>query len=332
MIVRNLPPPELFLTTGTTAATTTGKPVRTPLIFHDHTLFTGTTTGSYAYPEHIPGMGILAMLSGTGRYTVNRRKETLDQDHFLLLNQGSRLGIHLPSPGIQPLFLYFHSALATEIMKQKGVDWRWLERAHPLPENLRQRLQSLAAMRDNCSSFAALKADAMIRAILEDIFGQARTAVTSATRLPAKRRTTRVELFKQLSTTKEWIEANYTSPIMLNQMAQVANLNSQHFLRMFRDCYGVTPHRFLTDIRLNAARHQIENSQESISTICQQTGFESLPTFSRLFRQRFNLSPSSYRRDQTQHQTNDQKHNPNATKHAPKNATIMRRGGCSLTL
>jgi AraC-like DNA-binding protein len=80
-------------------------------------------------------------------------------------------------------------------------------------------------------------------------------------------------------------------------MAKVANLNSQHFLRMFRDCYGTTPHRFLTDTRLNAARHRIENSQETISSICLQTGFESLPTFSRLFHQRFNISPTAYRKD-----------------------------------
>jgi len=300
MIVRNLPPPDLFSAAGTATATTAGKPAGKPaglpLVFPDHMLFTEIITAPYACPEHIPGMGILAMLSGSGRYTINHRKETLDQGHFMLLNRGSRLKVHLPRPGIQPLFLYFHTALAAELLNLKGVDWRWLERAHPLQESLRQRLQSLAAMRDNCSSFAALKADAMIRGILEDIFGQACAAVTTTTQLPVKRQTTRVQLFKQLSITKEWIEANYASPITLRQMAAVATLDAQHFLRMFRDCYGVTPHRFLTNIRLNAARLQIQNTQETISAIGLQTGFESLPTFSRLFRERFGSSPTVYRK------------------------------------
>jgi AraC family transcriptional regulator len=281
MIVRNLPPPDLFSVTatavGTATATGAGKPAGipagTPLIFPDHMLFTETIVAPYSCPEHTPGMGILAMLSGSGRYTINRRKETLDQGHFLLLNQDSRLTVHLPRPGIQPLFLYFHTALAAELLNKKGVDWRWLERAHPLEENLRQRLQSLAAMRDNCSSFAALKADAMIRGILEE-----------------------------LSITKEWIESHYTSPINLQQMAQIANLNSQHFLRMFRDCYGVTPHRFLMNVRLNAARLQIQNTPETISAICLQTGFESLPTFCRRFRQRFDASPTTYRRNHANNQ------------------------------
>ncbi len=280
MIVRNLPPPD-----------------RIPLIFPDHTLFTQMITAPYTCPEHIPGMGILAMLLGSGRYTINRRKETLDQDHFLLLNHGSRLKIHLPGSGIQPLFLYFHTALAAELQSKKSVDWRWLERAHPLEENLRQRLQNLAAMRDNCSSFAALKADAMIRRLLEEIFGQACAAVKTTKQLPVTKQATKVQLFKQLSQTKEWIEANYASRITLHQMAQVATLNPQHFLRMFRDCYGVTPHRFLTDTRLNAACCQIQHTPETISAICLQTGFESLPTFSRLFRQRYNISPTTYRRN-----------------------------------
>ncbi len=287
MIVRNLPPPDLYLTAG--------KPAGTLLEFPDHMLYTQTTIVPYACPEHSPGMGILAMLSGSGRCTVNQRNETLDQDHFLLLNQGSRLGVQLPSAGVQPLFLFFHTALTAELRKKKRIDWSWLERAHPLKDHLRLNLQSLAAMRDNCSSFAALKADAMIRAILEEIFGQARSAAMTATQLPVIRAETRLQLFKQLSTTKEWIEVNYTAPITLSQMAQVANLNNQHFLRMFRDCYGVTPHRFLMDTRLNAARRQILNSTETISAICLQTGFESLPTFSRVFRQRFGIPPTAYR-------------------------------------
>lgn len=289
MIVRNLPPPDCYLTGG--------KPAGAALEFPDHMLYTQTTIAPYACPEHIPGMGILTMLSGSGRYIVNQRKETLDQNHFLLLNEGSRLGVHLPNAGVQPLFLFFHTALAAELRKQQGIDWSWLERTHPLKDHLRLNLQSLAAMRDNCSSFAALKADAMIRAILEEIFGQARSAVTTATQLPVIRAETRLQLFKQLSITKEWIEVNYTAPITVSQMAQVANLNNQHFLRMFRDCYGVTPHRFLIETRLNAARREILNSPETISDICLQTGFESLPTFSRLFRQRFGVPPTTYRRD-----------------------------------
>jgi AraC family transcriptional regulator len=98
---------------------------------------------------------------------------------------------------------------------------------------------------------------------------------------------------------KEWILTNYSSPITLNDMAARALLNPQHFLRMFRDCYGTTPHRFLTDTRLEAARQLLVETEQPVSAICRQTGFESLSSFSGLFRQHFGAPPSTYRQTYT---------------------------------
>ena len=95
--------------------------------------------------------------------------------------------------------------------------------------------------------------------------------------------------------TREWILANYTAPITLEDMAKMAALNSQHYLRMFRQCYQLTPHQFLMNVRLEQARRLLVHSGEKISVICQQTGFESLSSFSGLFKQRFGVPPSVLR-------------------------------------
>jgi AraC-like DNA-binding protein len=116
--------------------------------------------------------------------------------------------------------------------------------------------------------------------------------------LRVAKRTTRIDLFQRLSRTREWIQVNYAAPLTLDDMAAVASMNSQHFLRQFRDCYGITPHRFLTHIRLEAARQLLQNSGETVSAICRHTGFESLSSFSGLFRQRYGLPPSASRGDQ----------------------------------
>ena len=94
----------------------------------------------------------------------------------------------------------------------------------------------------------------MIRDMLREIIHRALAAEATAERLPVTRRSTRIELFKRLSLAREWIHANYASPLPLNKMAETALLNSQHFLRMFRDCYGITPHQYIINVRLAAAR------------------------------------------------------------------------------
>ena len=269
------------------------------LRFSDHTLLTETITSPYNYPEHIPGPGILTMLSGKGRYTINREVLTLDPTRYLLIDRKSHLSIRLSRAEAQPLFLFFHSNMVHEALTKQQADLCWLERVHPMGPALHERLQWLVRLGNNCSSFSILKADAMIRDMLREMIHEALAAEAIANRLPVSRRSTRIELFKRLSFARDWIHANYASPLPLDKMAETAPLNSQHFLRMFRDCYGITPHQYVIDVRLTAARHLLLETNEPVSAICRSTGFESLSSFSGLFRQRFGDSPKAFRQKLT---------------------------------
>jgi AraC-like DNA-binding protein len=261
--------------------------------FADHTLLTETITKPYTLPQHIPGAGILTMIGGTGRFTINDETITLDPARYLIIDQGSRLSIRLPRAEVQPLF--FRADTVHEALTKYHTDLCWLQRAHPMNATLKDRFEWLIRLGNSCSSFSALKADAMIRDILLDLTRQALAAETTAGRLTVSRRSTRIELFKRLSQSREWIHANYASPLPLESMAEKAQLNRQHFLRMFRDCFGTTPHQYLIEVRLAAARKLLADTTEPVTAICRMTGFESPPSFSGLFRRRFGASPTAYR-------------------------------------
>lgn len=236
------------------------------------------------------------MLSGSGRYGVNREVSTLDSSRFLLINQDSLLSVNLPHPDVQPLLLFFRAETVKDALARQDADLCWLERVHPMTSELLQRLEWLVQLGNSCSSFSALRADAMIRDILQEFIRQAVAADRISQRLPVTRRSTRIELYKRLSAAREWILANYSAPISLEAMAEAAMMNSQHFLRMFRDCYGITPHQFVIEVRLTAARQLLTETKQPVSVICRQTGFESFPSFSAIFRQRFGSSPTAYRK------------------------------------
>ena len=265
------------------------------ITFSDHTLLSERTAAPYTCPEHIPGPGILTMLTGSGRYGINREVSTLDNSRYLLINQDSPLTVHLPHPDVQPLLLFFHADMVKDALTRQQADLCWLERAHPMTSRLQERLKWLAQLGNSCSSFSALRADAIIRDILQEFIREAITAERISERLPVTRRSTRIELYKKLSAAREWILANYSAAISLEVMAESAMMNSQHFLRMFRDCYGITPHQFVIDVRLTIARQLLTETEQPVSAICRQTGFESFSSFSGLFRRRFGASPSSYR-------------------------------------
>jgi AraC family transcriptional regulator len=266
------------------------------ITFSDHTLLSERTAAPYTCPEHIPGPGILTMLTGNGRYGINREVSTLDSSDYLLINQDSLLSVHLPHPDVQPLLLFFRADMVQAALARQQADLCWLERVHPMTSGLRQRLEWLAQLGNSCSSFSALRADAMIRDILQEFIKEAVTADQVSERLPVTRRSTRVELYKRLSAARELILANYSTALSLEAMAESAMMNSQHFLRMFRDCYGITPHQFVIDVRLTVARQLLKETKQPVSAICRQTGFESFSSFSGLFRQRFGCSPSAFRK------------------------------------
>ena len=264
--------------------------------FADHTLLTETITKPYSFAQHIPGAGILTMISGTGRFAINDETIALDPTRYFLIDQGSRLSIRLQRPEAQPLFLFFQADAVHEALTKYHTDLCWLQRTHPTNAALKDRLEWLIRLGSTCSSFSVLKADAMIRDILLDLVRQALAAEATAGRLAVARRSTRIELFKRLSLAREWIHANYASPLPLESMAEIAQLNRQHFLRMFRDCFGSTPHQYLMEVRLAAARELLVDTTEPVTAICRMTGFESPPSFSGLFRRRFGASPLAYRR------------------------------------
>src|SRR6202012_6133305 len=113
-------------------------------------------------------LGVMGTLSGNSHYLAKGKRESVQPGQFLLIKKNSRLTVSLPHPGAQPLFLFFHTALADQLTAKKSVDWRWLERVQPLPPLLQQRLRELVTLGDSCSSFGGLRADSLIRGILEE--------------------------------------------------------------------------------------------------------------------------------------------------------------------
>ena len=77
--------------------------------------------------------------------------------------------------------------------------------------------------------------------------------------------------------------------------AKAAHLSPYHFHRMFKLAFQQTPMQFLQERRLAAARRLLVATDQPITAICFAVGFESLGSFSWLFRKRFALSPSQFR-------------------------------------
>lgn len=91
------------------------------------------------------------------------------------------------------------------------------------------------------------------------------------------------------------IEDNPSEPLTLADLAREAGMSRYHFLRVFRDVAGVTPRQFVLHRRMHRAALRLQKTDDPVSTIAFDEGFEDLSTFNRRFRKIMGASPTKFR-------------------------------------
>lgn len=94
---------------------------------------------------------------------------------------------------------------------------------------------------------------------------------------------------------QQWVLDNLHRPIGLAQMADKVCLSERHFRRIFTQRFGLSPSRYLEQLRLDRARSLLLCDGYSLERVCQECGFSGANSFGRLFKLRFGFTPMDYR-------------------------------------
>ena len=92
---------------------------------------------------------------------------------------------------------------------------------------------------------------------------------------------------------RDYIHANLMSDMSLDEISQQASLSKYHFLRMFREYYGITPHQYILNCRINKAREALEQGS-SLEDIVFDCGFSDLSHLNRRFKPVYGMTPRQY--------------------------------------
>ena len=93
------------------------------------------------------------------------------------------------------------------------------------------------------------------------------------------------------------MEEMLSEAMPLGSIAKLAHLSPFHFHRAFSAVFGETPHEFRTRRRLEKAARLLRETDFPVTMVCLDTGFESIPSFSNLFRKRYGKSPREFRHE-----------------------------------
>jgi len=103
-----------------------------------------------------------------------------------------------------------------------------------------------------------------------------------------------VELYERIVAAKVFIDENYHEAINLDEISQKAFLSRYHFHRLFSQVYKKTPHEYLTLKRIEKAKDLLSENKQ-VTEVCNEVGFESLGSFSMLFKREIGFAPTYYR-------------------------------------
>jgi len=93
----------------------------------------------------------------------------------------------------------------------------------------------------------------------------------------------------------DYVEANYTGPITIEDMAAQAGLSPAHFSRLFKQVLGDSPYQFVMDYRVEQARKMLADRERPLIDVALACGFSDQPHFGRVFKKLTGQTPKAFR-------------------------------------
>ena len=265
---------------------------------------TSTTTVQRSSQETAEDFTIRFVFGGSEMCTIGRRKLSVQNDSFIVLNKGTHFTSHIESDtpvtvfsiSFDEAFVYdfkrtwlIPDEMDDEAMQNLG------ETIYPFTGEMRAIVSQFKDYWDSCAwDIDAI--DHFMDRCLACYFAVYHDEIfQKAANLNFLHYNTRVEILRRLNLAKEYLYANYSRNINLENLADHACLSVNHLLRTFKLAYNQSPHQFLIQLRLQHAQSLLTKTEYPIYEIVNMVGFKCTSSFIRLFRMRYKTTPLKYR-------------------------------------
>ncbi len=94
---------------------------------------------------------------------------------------------------------------------------------------------------------------------------------------------------------QEYLEQNYLAPFSLDDLSRKFAISKRNLIRRFKRATHNTPHQYFQRIKVEVAKHNLEKSQQSISEVMSEVGYQDMKSFRQTFKKIVGIPPSRYR-------------------------------------
>jgi AraC family transcriptional regulator len=268
-------------------------------------------TNEASYTDQKNEFSLHAVFNGSECYTIGKRTVTVFPGNFLILNEDTSYDRTIYSDSVANTFAIFFSPeflrdfqygysssdrkLLDEPMDE-GIagPTTFLETIYPCKGDIKYNLLHLID-HFNGNADELLLDDYIYHALLLFYRLYDKEVLHKSNCLGALNAGTRDELFKRLTLAKDFMLSNYSQDISLDDISRQSCLSPTHLFRTFKQIYNCSPHQYLIQIRLDNARHMLRSTNYTLNEIVNLVGFTCPSTFIKLFKNKFQFTPGTYR-------------------------------------
>lgn len=241
------------------------------------------------FARHVQTLSVKMAWGGQGeRYLLPRRDVLVDDDSYLVLDEGMHYGsVVRARQTVHSFAVFFRPGMADEVARSRRQSLAQaldgpVQAASPVAFRPHLRRHDAAVSPGLCALWGAVQQGERDEDWLEEsLLGllpallEAEQAISAREPPSPSRTAARHELLRRLRLAADFIDSHASEPIDLARMADMACLSKYHFVREFGRLFGCTPHAWLTRKRVTLARRLMAQGECDAERIAQAAGLGS---------------------------------------------------------
>jgi AraC family transcriptional regulator len=267
---------------------------------------------SYSHCDnHVGCLSFKTVLSGEEWYGINNRSIAVRRGQFLILNDDQNYSCHMDTgEKVRCLSVFFKKEFAssvfhdtlhgTEILlddpfNQDKNTLEFFQNLNHIDPELQLQLSGLIASLES-DGYANALMDERLVFLLRHLIQTHKAEAKHAGKVNALKASTQKEVYKRLCIAKDVLHSSYIDNPDLNTLSSIACLSVSQLVLQFKAVFQVTPHQYLTRLKLDRAAELLRLTNKPVHEITWLCGFENISAFCRAFKSAHGVQPLSFRK------------------------------------
>ena len=278
--------------------------------FSSRNILMNTKGENVTFSKKVGSLSVKCAFNGQEIYHTSKGKHSVDDNCYLILNYGQEYSGFIKSyVKVNSFSVFFENEFAKDILgslvtpADKLLDDCFSIKIHPVEfieksyshDNLISPYLFKIKRELECGNHDPLFIEEYFHVLLEKLYLVHKNVRDEIVNLPFQKLSTKYELYRRLNLAKDYIDTVCNTNISLKKISSEACLCTHHFIRLFKQVFGISPYQYLIKKRLQNSIHLLLRTELPINIISNSIGFLNASSFTRVFKSRYSLSPEKYR-------------------------------------